>query len=113
MGFAVLVGFVDARVDAAVVLLTVALRAVALRGMARRATEAEAFAVPPFSELRVIAIASRALPLVAVASRARVPPPLRVDSLGGGKRTSSDMAGATGRYAGGARSWLGTNDDTK
>jgi hypothetical protein len=74
----------EALVDAA----PVALRAVAPLAVATSAERP----VPPgaFPELRRDAEAEAA-PEARVASRARVPPPLPVASLGGGRRTSSDI----------------------
>ena len=74
----------EALVDAA----PVALRAVAPLAVATSAERP----VPPgaFPELLRDAEAEAA-PEARVASRARVPPPLPVASLGGGRRTSSDI----------------------
>jgi hypothetical protein len=75
--------FVDA---APVVPRAVALLAVATSARAERA-------VPPATspELRLRDAEAEAAPEARVASRARVPPPLPVASLGGGRRTSSDI----------------------
>jgi hypothetical protein len=78
---------VEAFVDAApVVPRAVALLAVATSARAERA-------VPPATspELRLRDAEAEAAPEARVASRARVPPPLPVASLGGGRRTSSDI----------------------